>query len=612
MARLRRSGPAVLVAALLAACGEAPPAPAPKGAPTAPVPSLDRPAATAEPPGNAFVWGRLTSAADGRALAGATVTVRDWYMVVRGRGVDASASAPALVVESGADGVYVVPVTGFEGPVVSVAARGHASVTWREDKSRPAGAAPRRDASLPPAATFLGTVLAPDGMAVAGARVFAVEWDALEIEEHGDPLAAAADLLWGDGRYASDIAYHFVTATCDAKGIFRIADADPARRYALLAASRDLGPSMLEGPRAPSGPVGEIRLDRAVPLRVRVVDEAGTPLAVRRVELRASPRRVEWTEAGEGTYVLRPVAPGTHALLLDTRERGQVPWVFTLERGRKEPRIDVVLAEGCVVTGVVYDSGGLPVARARVNVQTWDPEAREMRSSNVHTDEEGRFAAKGQPAGFVNLYVVAKGYRTAQFIRMKQPVTGLEVTLLRARSLHLPVALPEGVVCGTLRFSARPLDGGEWSHGAGVVWSDDGVASFDVPVGRVALRLWAPGCALLERELTIEAGDRPLVIEDAMRLLPARTATVRLVDEEGMPVPGLKVHAVVRDLPPVDWTEIAKTSDADGKAVLELHGDPPFTVYIEEGLGRQRVYREIAVPDDPATVIDVRVGARRR
>jgi hypothetical protein len=143
------------------------------------------------------------------------------------------------------------------------------------------------------------------------------------------------------------------------------------------------------------------------------------------------------------------------------------------------------------------------------------------------------------------------------------------------------------------------------------VCSDDGVACFDVPVGRVALRLWAPGCALLERELTVEPDDRPLEIEDPARLLPARTATVRLVDEDGLPVPGLKVHAVVRDLPPVDWTEISRTSDSLGKAVLELHGDPPFSVYIEEGLGRQRVYREIELPGDPAKVIDVRVGARK-
>jgi len=607
MAQLRRLGPAMLICGLLGDCGEAPPAPGPPEASPPAAPS----AIPAPPEPVVLLRGRVSSAADGRALAGATVSVRDWYVVVRGRRIDAPASAPALVVETGADGVYEVPVTGLEGPVITVTAPGHASVTWREDRSRPAGEAPRRDVSLPPAATFQGRVLGPDGAAAAGARVFAVEWDALDLEGNGDPLAAAADLLWGPGRYSSDVAYRFVTATCDASGLFRIADADPARRYALLAASRDLGPSVLGGPLAPLGPVGEIRLDAAVSVRVRVVDEAGAPVAVRRAELRGSPRSVEWTEVSDGTYALRPVAPGSHVLLLDTRARGEVRWVFSLARDRTEPRIDVVLAKGHVVTGVVYDTDGLPVARARVNVQTWDPEAREMRSSNVQTDEEGRFAAAGQPPGFVNLYVIARGYRTARFVELKQPVTGLEVTMLRARSLHLPVVLPEGVVCGTLEFSARPLDGGDWSHGAGVVWRDDGVAEFEVPVGRVALRLWAPGCTLLERELTVEPDDRPLVIQDAMRLLPARTVAVRLVDEDGMAVPGLKVHAVVRDLPPVNWTEIAKTTDTLGKAVLELHGDPPYTVYIEEGLGRQRVYRPIVLPGDPATVIDVRVGARK-
>lgn len=567
-----------------------------------------------------LVQGRVTSAADGRPLKGATVTVRDWYDVVGWQGVDVDAPAPSRVIETDANGAFVVPAAGLEGPVITVAAPGHASVTWRTDESAPAGSAPRRDVALPRAAAFEGRVLGSDGAPVPLAQVYAVEWDALDLDEIPDPLAAAADLLWGSEQHDRDVAYRYVTAAADEEGVFRIADADATKAYAVVAASPDRGPGIVPRPLVPGGLASELRLDPASPLRVRVVTEDGRPLAVNEAELRGSPRRTQWTVVGEGTYVLTPVAPGSHILVLKTETSGEVRHEFTVARGVPRHEVEVRVAAGNTVSGLVLDADGSPVVGARVNVQAWDPVASESRSCNVYTDEEGRFTTRGQPEGQVRIYVIAAGFQTAHLTDLAHPIPALKVRLRRARDVTLEVLPPEGLpMPGHLAVAARALGeeggaGGEWITDSFVSWeAGEPVTIAGVPIGRSAIRLWIPGSALFERVVEIPAGKpgEPVPL-DPVQLQPAQTVTVRLVDENGRPLPGLKVHAIVDDLPPVAWTEIQKTTGTDGKAVLELHDAGPVIVYIEEGQGRERERRTIDLPTERGATIDVLAGPRQR
>jgi hypothetical protein len=250
-----------------------------------------------------------------------------------------------------------------------------------------------------------------------------------------------------------------------------------------------------------------------------------------------------------------------------------------------------------------------------VQVQAWDPVAKESRCCDVTTDEEGRFTARGQPAGKAWIYVIAKGFQEAHLLGLAHPIRGLEVRLRPARDVKVEVLPPPGLnPRAFLKVATRALEDKQWIRDDYASWDGEPVTIEGVPIGRSAIRLWAPGCELFEREVEIPAGEpgsEPVPLE-RVQLAAARTVTVRIVDEDGNPVPGLEVHGEFDDLPPVAWTEIQKTTGTDGKAVLELHGRGRVSVYIEEGAGRERVRRTFDLPAEPGGTVDVLAGPRPR
>jgi hypothetical protein len=244
-------------------------------------------------------------------------------------------------------------------------------------------------------------------------------------------------------------------------------------------------------------------------------------------------------------------------------------------------------------------------------VSVWDREAGKSCDSDLHADAEGHFLARGQPAGPVTLYVSAPGFHNADF-KLEQPVRGFVVKLRHGRDVTLKITPPKGAPQrDRLAVAIRSLEdgGGPWAIDRYVTWRESNVTIKGVPLGHAAIRILTPGSALFEREVVLEAGEGPAALEPAP-LEPARTVTVRLVDEEGFPVPGLKVHAMCEDLPPVAWTEIQRTTGADGRAVLDIHVKDRATIYVEEGQGRVRERRRILIPADGKTV-DIPAGPRK-
>jgi len=562
-----------------------------------------------------LVRGCVTLAADGTPVAGAQVIVRSWFDVVGVRRVAREPREPLHRLVTDAAGDYAIPAgDGDHGPVITVCAPGFASVTWRADVSRPDGPAPRRDVALAAAGAFQGTVFDAEGAPVPGARVFAVERDALEIEDHPDSGAAAADLLWGSGQYDEDIAYRCVETVADPQGRYVLGDARSGTRYVLVAGAAGTGPAFHPHAVTPGATVPrrvDLYLPRPVRVAVRVRTPGGEELRVPKAHLVASPVATSWDEADEGAHILAPVGPGNHVLVLETETRGEIRHAFRVPGGVDTHAIEIRVDAGLAVAGVVRDGSGAPVEGARVNVQVWNPATGHSGSTDVRTDADGRFASWGHPKGRTLVYVLKDGYQTAA-LELDGPDGALTVRLLRARDVRIRVDPPPGLPRGQwLHYAARVARGPwvddqvSWERGRGVLLEG-------IPVGRTTLRLWAPGCALLEREIEVPDGEGALAL-DALRLSPARTVIVRVVDEGGNPLPGLKVHATVDDLPPVNWTEIQKTTGSDGRAVLEVHAPgPPLTVYIEQGGGRQRVYRSVAMPADPRTVVDVPAGVRVR
>jgi RNA polymerase sigma factor (sigma-70 family) len=135
----------------------------------------------------------------------------------------------------------------------------------------------------------------------------------------------------------------------------------------------------------------------------RVVDDAGKPIAgARVVATNASeplpvvdPRRDGVLTAGDGTFSVPTVSAGTWRLTATAGDHAPVTSVpLTVDGEHARNGVELVLAAGAVVRGVVQDKAGKPVAGADVSVVAqgfvpWRPRRQ------AFTDASGRFAIAG-------------------------------------------------------------------------------------------------------------------------------------------------------------------------------------------------------------------------
>lgn len=261
-----------------------------------------------------------------------------------------------------------------------------------------------------------GTVLA-DGEPVAGVRV---------------------------GLYAGEVATHpEVSAVSDRTGRFRLVGAQPGRAYVLETSGAAAGGGRQGIEWAPVEPVPltltperglggvELVVSRTNEITGRLLLKGGEPLegvdviAYRRsseARLAAgAPRREEWARAatdakgrftlprvpdgewivranetfGDGSATVGTQAAQTQARLgqaaLDTfqrvRVRGDEP--VKVSGGSRVDAGDLVTGRGRVLSGVVTDQNGVPVAGATVELKVEVPELVPVRT--VTTDEAGRY-----------------------------------------------------------------------------------------------------------------------------------------------------------------------------------------------------------------------------
>ncbi|HQZ15547.1 MAG TPA: carboxypeptidase-like regulatory domain-containing protein [Vicinamibacteria bacterium] len=235
-----------------------------------------------------------------------------------------------------------------------------------------------------------------------------------------------------------------------------------------------------------------IALTPAVALTGRVSDEKGQPVAGAKGTLSVGAEsrmgmmfrnmgrdgaEVAFTSGADGTFKATRLAPGSNQKLTVTHpdfERRVVPGVDLLPGAPRPLSVDVVLSTGFVLTGVVKDKDGLPVADASVTLNrsvtmTGGRGGNVMSFSTIEsvrpqaeTDFEGKFGFKGLSAGEYDVTTSKTGFTrsVSNGVKAGDGSTPLSVTLSPGASISGRLLQPNGFPVTGYSISARPSAAG--------------------------------------------------------------------------------------------------------------------------------------------------------
>lgn len=218
------------------------------------------------------------------------------------------------------------------------------------------------------------------------------------------------------------------------------------------------------------------------------------------------------------------IPAGTYRVAVEAG--GYAPRVLGNERfgGRTLKKFVVELAKSVTLGGTVTDGEGKPLKDVKVRAtEVMGIDGRGygwFAGGEVVTDENGRFALTGLPAGFTQVRAAAPGYHFTDFFTIHDaPATNVAVRLYRAGGIRITVTDKFGRALS--RFDGKPLivevepkEGntvGAWGGSATV--KDDGTFEFkNVPPGEYRInsrpnpantsRVYAP-----EQVITVKAGE---------------------------------------------------------------------------------------------------------
>ncbi|RKH42798.1 hypothetical protein D7Y23_30580 [Corallococcus sp. AB050B] len=286
--------------------------------------------------------------------------------------------------------------------------------------------------TLEPAMFLQGYVSDEDGRPIPGARVQA------DLNDANAPSPRGQSVTDARGHYRLGPLFrlsHFVTVRAA-----HYIDAEP-RPHDLGEAEETL----------------DFTLSRAVSVEGILVDEAGQPLAGRRILLHPGPVRppdvdfpimdfqLESTETDEaGRFILDSDEAGP--AWLDVIDETFVPTRFVVERPSRDVRM--VLRRGARVSITVLSTAGAPVRGARVTL--WKQDARGDSDHDGITDARGQATLQGVPPG--SYVAEARVKRQAVEVHASQPLevqTGeapsVTLQLEEGRTLRGTVVNPQGL-----------------------------------------------------------------------------------------------------------------------------------------------------------------------
>jgi protocatechuate 3,4-dioxygenase beta subunit/Zn-dependent protease with chaperone function len=271
-------------------------------------------------------------------------------------------------------------------------------------------------------------------------------------------------------------------------------------------------------------------------IRGQIVRADGQPLRKVRIALRASGVRdlpIATTD-DKGRYELKGLPPGRFTLTATKggfvtleygqRRAGEPGRPIELAEGQLLERVDLMLPAGGVITGVVLDEAGEPLAGAPVQAQRrvfagGMRQPAQTPSSLDVTDDLGQFRLFGLPPG--SYYVSAEAGRSGfalQAITFNGIATYYPGTLLSSEAT--PVAVSAGEEVSGLSFGVRPV---KTSTVTGVVRALEGRVPADATI---SLAQVTPGGGTNTRNGGPVRPDGSFMVRD---LLPgAYTVSVRL------------------------------------------------------------------------------------
>jgi hypothetical protein len=340
-----------------------------------------------------------------------------------------------------------------------------------------------------------------------------------------------------------------MTGRTDASGTFQIAVPDRTARYRIRAQAAGLVPGVLRN-------VGiETRLDIVLEagrtIEGVVLDrDTQQPVPTAQVEARDVFQFALFFAPGagvagavsdlQGRFRIEGLGPGSHAITATAPGYGR----GGVNVAEAQTRVQVTLARGGSIAGVVIDGDRRPVSGAAVGAEG-EPDARQLRG-NAITDRNGRFTLSGLPTGSYRMLVrhqgsaagVASGVRVQAGRETRADVRLEMAVAVGGRFVDSERRPVKGQVCvGEINgVDTASLLGGQCSN-----TEDDGqFAVSDLPAGHHRLRFDAIGFVSNRFDIHVAGGQRTVSLGD-LEVDAGLQIRGRVVDEARKPVAGATV-----------------------------------------------------------------------
>ena len=396
---------------------------------------------------------------------------------------------------------------------------------------------------LSPGRVAIGLVVDAGGQPIAGARV---------------SMLASAPSGRSDMGYLRRLMQRVATEVLgDAEGRFRIEDLGPGR-FDLLAEHQGYAPTRVAGVSIPAeqavADVGTLVMPDGETLEGQVVDPEGQGVAGASVSIRehgsgfsamfADRDQPDATTDANGRFAVHDLQPeGTVHVSVQCDGYGDTSRSNVRVPAKELLRIELV--PGVNLDGVVIDAKGMPIQGAAVQARR---EGQSFKASfgKDRTDAEGQFTVETLVPGSWSLLVTAAGFQQAEksgiVIEAGSTPEPLRIQLARGSSVVGTVTGGEGQPLADVLVRLNP--GGELrrpSFVASLVTtkSDGSYRLEGLPSGRHVLSFEHGHHRRAVRD--VEVGPDEVRLD--VTLEPGLEIVGRVVDGEGMPIPGVAVAA---------------------------------------------------------------------
>jgi len=513
--------------------------------------------------------GVVVDASTGEPVAGASIVVEaggsvDGYSELRSRG-------PYDQVLTDEDGKFMVRGIPFLA-VGTLVVRDPEYRLARIGVRAPEEGAPAPEEltiELEPGATIYGIVYDPDGEPLSGATVFVVPAYHEMLRENPHVTSTGSGGL-----------VRAITATTGEDGSFRIDGLTFGGVMVAMAEGEGFARSEDSDELLPSAENRSIRLVLTLrypaTFELTLKDENGEPATEVRCRIGGFLSGFNKNRAdAPGFFRFVGLRPGRHIATIGSMRFVDTEVPLDLAAG-ETTKLTVTLDPGAIVSGVLVDGAGKPVAGARVDTDFLADPVNTCSNSTAETDEMGHFVLRGLKPGAVRLKARTEGFLTVKPLTVDAPIEQVRLVGAWLGTASLTVKTPDGSLLPEIVFLWR------WKAGHGSPSSAavrDGVLRFTGFTGEPEiLDLRIEGFVPLKKEVVVRPGED--IDLGVVTLDPGVNIRGVVKDPDGEPVadaelswdgPSTAVSAADGrfELRNVPAGELALTVDAEGFVLFE-------------------------------------------